>query len=288
MMLYVAVTTVRDGVDTGQAQSGQDSDSGESEFNAANRLIISASGDRIAHGNSEIATEIAQEYSDLMKKMTDEFFTGGKQRAVSLTQGKFLTYCRLNPDSCALLVHVPQLRQYKGDVRDTLSEIAWTAARAIAMQHEVADDATLAVGLRGTILYGPVMVNSISAEATGSNLNSDALHRFFRDTPEPDEADAEIDEAGDDSETTDDAGSESPSNSETAETPAEGQPATTDGEDAAPPEENGDPDASATDKAADSPEQDEASSEQPATGNQPEGTESAGFRRGTGNSCLAV
>jgi hypothetical protein len=97
--------------------------SSEDVFDNANRTITSSGGGH-AYGNTESAIDMADQYSVMMKSMTDEMFSGGKQRAISLTDGEFLTYCQVNESSCAFLVHVPQLRQYKGEVRDALSSIA--------------------------------------------------------------------------------------------------------------------------------------------------------------------
>ena len=173
--------------------------SSEDVFDKANRTITSSGGGH-AYGNTETAIVMADQYSVMMKSMSDEMFSGGKQRAISLTDGKFLTYCQSNEDSCAFLVHVPQLRQYKGEVRDALSSIAWTVARAVAAESGLPEDARLGVGLRGTFLYGPVMVAPIATETTSTELKKDELYQFFPlaeapvSTPEnsvPDEVDVE-------------------------------------------------------------------------------------------------
>lgn len=172
--------------------------SSEDVFDNANRTITSSGGGH-AYGNTETAIVMADQYSVMMKSMADEMFSGGKQRAISLTDGKFLTYCQVNDGSCAFLVHVPQLRQYKGEVRDALSSIAWTVARAVVAESDLPENAMLGVGLRGTLLYGPVMVGPIATETTSAELKKDQLYQFFPveepvSTPEnlaPDELDVE-------------------------------------------------------------------------------------------------
>ena len=151
---------------------------GEAAFGTANSAI-SRYEDEAGFGNDPEAVAIARDYSQKMKLATDLFFEGGKQRAVSMTDGVFITYCRKDYKSCVLLVHVPQLRQYKGDVRDGLADVAWAVAQDVAADGGVAPDAELAVGLRGTLLYGPVMVGDMQGPPSQSGLDRDDLYRFF-------------------------------------------------------------------------------------------------------------
>lgn len=169
-------------------------DSGQSAFDAANDSITSA-GTGVAHGNTEFARTLAEACSELMKDITAQAFTGGREGPVSLTKGNFVTYCHVNEqDSVVFLVHVPQLRQYKGDVRDTLAELSWTAARRLILETRASETMTLAVGLRGTILYGPIMIDSVSTESIVSSKGERAdFYRYFVE-PENPETDLNTDQ----------------------------------------------------------------------------------------------
>ena len=85
-------------------------------FRAADAAIISSSGGA-AYGNNDESKALAKSFSESMKMMEAELFTGGKEdRAGSMTGDEFLTYCQLNEASVVFLVHVPQFKRYKGEV----------------------------------------------------------------------------------------------------------------------------------------------------------------------------
>ncbi len=154
---------------------------GAAAFDAANdRITRYRAGQPEAHGNSEVARRIAEEYGLAMKMLTGIMFTGGKESKLSFTEGHFLTYCQLNRDSVVLLLHVPQLRQYQGDVRGALAELAWGAAKVSAEKVASPGD-TMVVALRGAAIYGPIMVGKVGDEnppprATGTR---EILHPYF-------------------------------------------------------------------------------------------------------------
>ena len=53
--------------------------------------------DGTSYGASEEAKTLAANFSSQMKKMDQEFFSGGKKPgALSATKGEFLTYCKLH------------------------------------------------------------------------------------------------------------------------------------------------------------------------------------------------
>ena len=154
-------------------------DSDKERFERANHAITSSQKGSV-HGNTEQARELATEYSGLMKGLSEAAFTGGGQGIVSMTDGEFLVYCQVNEGkSVALLVHVPQLRQYKDDVRDTLANLSWKAARTLLKATGIPDDVELAVALRGTLLYGPIMIDRLGNEATSNDRSKESLYPFF-------------------------------------------------------------------------------------------------------------
>jgi len=130
----------------------------EHAFDAANSQIGAFRGD-VAFGNSETAKLLADDYAKLLKSTTEIAFTGGKKNSKNLAQDNVIVYCHLTDDTAVFLVNVPQLKRYKDDVRDTLAMFAWTTARATLDKH-ARPRKTVAVALRGDLLYGPVMKGS--------------------------------------------------------------------------------------------------------------------------------
>lgn len=135
---------------------------GEQEFRAASLKIL-AGGDGVAQGNNEEATLFAQEMSDLLGSRDKQYFEGHHQRIVSLTGEKFLTYCQINGDRVAFLIHVPQLKRYKGGVREALIHLAWTTAVHV-LSHSDERFSTVGIGLRGAVFYGGRAIGPINGE----------------------------------------------------------------------------------------------------------------------------
>lgn len=154
----------------------------EKRFDKANSLITGSSTGYF-HGNSKKAKEIAKEFADGMEVMSKLAFSGGKEeRAISLTKGKFLTACQLNSKSILLLVHVPQFKRYKGDVRDSLLELSWLQASKVieAIPHH--KEMEIAIGLRGAVLYGASIVGKYGEEPWLENdfsIGTDQFNKYF-------------------------------------------------------------------------------------------------------------
>ena len=144
--------------DKGTSSSGP----GSSAFDAANRLITSDKG-KEAYGNTPDAEKLAAEFAELVKLGRKMGVQAATKSTFSLSKGKFLTYCRVNPDSCAFMVHVPDLRKFSQDAKDLIAYIAWAtamdAARSLDPQPK-----HIAVGIRGAFLYDTVTVGNIVAE----------------------------------------------------------------------------------------------------------------------------
>jgi hypothetical protein len=133
---------------------------GQSAFDAANRLITLGKG-QTAFGNTPAAEKLAAEFAEGIKLGRQLGVQAAKKKAlISFSNGQFLTYCRINPDSCAFMVHVPDLRKFKQDAKDYMIQIAW----AIAMKQVnrlKPQPLYLSVGIRGTFLYDTVYEGSV-------------------------------------------------------------------------------------------------------------------------------
>lgn len=154
----------------------------EQAFDAANSQIFSDKGG-VAYGNSAEAKATAKAFSEMAGTLEQMLFTGGKEnRAVSMTGERFLTYCQLNQDSVLFLVHVPQFKRYKDDVREALLEMCWTAAIG-TLPEGLPPETKVAIGLRGSIMYGGIIVGTIGGETQRKTMSAavdeSPLYAFF-------------------------------------------------------------------------------------------------------------
>jgi hypothetical protein len=170
---------------------------GEAELFAAERLIMSHDKDE-GMGNSPEAAAFAQNYARGLRLSRHALFTEGKEGAMSLSKGYFLTYCAAAPDSdsVAVIVHVPELRRFAPDAQVTLAEYAWTLASEMA-RTRFPKARRLAVGLKGVLNYAAIFTGEIHAEDPMKGLknrhsvvSTEPLWPFFV-TPEKAGTDAE-------------------------------------------------------------------------------------------------
>lgn len=155
---------------------------GEVAFRAADQQVSINQG-QVAAGNT---AEAAERFSKRLKLLQAVSFEGGKDEStrLSLSGGEFLTFCQVQPDSVAFLVHVPQLKAYKGESREALLGLAWSTAQEVTAELRQAGDRRLAVGLRGAVLYGALAAGQGAAERPGifrqaSSVSTDELVGFF-------------------------------------------------------------------------------------------------------------
>ena len=147
----------------------------EGAFDAANNEII-ASSDTVAFGNTPEAVKLAEKFSSTMGVLQKEMFKGGG-KIHGLTGGKFLTYCQISNEHLIFLCHVPGLKDYKGEVRDALSELAWTVAQKIGQTSS--GSKTMVVALRGAVVYGPVWSGKAGAAPEKKATGRNALEPFY-------------------------------------------------------------------------------------------------------------
>lgn len=153
---------------------------GSNEFDLANSLTIS-DNNGVVNGNTADARKLALIYSNEMALMRDIMFSAGKEKSFSLSGGQFLTYCAINGERCAFIVHVPQLRKFAPDAKESMNELAWITA------WQVVNDAgleinELAVGVKGAVQYSAVMTGKydpLSGEVPDPTFNGKGIS----DTP---------------------------------------------------------------------------------------------------------
>jgi hypothetical protein len=143
---------------------------GQAAFENANNQIIANNG-KVAFGNSPKAVAIAADFSTSMKLLDKSLFTGGDPNGLSITKHEYIAYCELQDSKCAVIVHVPEMRHFTAEAKDALGELAWASAQAALMKQGVSKPGmTLAVGLRGVLLYDRVMTGNVIMDKNAPNL----------------------------------------------------------------------------------------------------------------------
>lgn len=134
----------------------------QAAFRVAVSQVLANSG-QVAFGNDHQAEGLARRFGQRIEAMREVAFSGAKEEKerASLTKGRFLVHCQLQGDQACFLVHVPQLKNYEGEVRETLLELAWVAAQNATREAGVR---RLGVGLRGVALFGAIAVGEVGQE----------------------------------------------------------------------------------------------------------------------------
>lgn len=118
-----------------------------------------------ALGNSAAAIRLAAQMSNDLLSARTALFTGEDGKGLSATGGEFVVFCQLSENSCAFLVHVPDLRHYASDAAKAMADAAYLEAYKI-LDKAGSHPLRLAVATRGTMLYGSVRIGSYSADSS--------------------------------------------------------------------------------------------------------------------------
>lgn len=174
-------------VENGNAISKLDTtyDSPSERLRSAEMQVATHGGNPIGRGNSPEAEALAQEYAESLQQVSKAAFTEGKKRLLSTSQGEFLTYCELHEDRCLFIVHVPGYRDYESEAKEHLAKIAWSLAEA-TVKDKLKSGSSLGVGLRGALLYGDIMVGTVSSDETAHHRQASKadLLSFFPNVEE--------------------------------------------------------------------------------------------------------
>jgi hypothetical protein len=141
--------------------------SAEEQLWSAEICVLTSSTEGVASGNSPAAKDLAAAYAEVLKTMRDALFTKDRERLFSLTDGQFVVHCELHPGRCLFLVPVPAYRDFDKEAKGSLEVSAWQLAQQ-AVEERLDPDDRLADGLRGTALYGAVLVGPAGSEAADS------------------------------------------------------------------------------------------------------------------------
>ena len=103
-----------------------------------------------------------------MKIVRLTMFEGGNPDSIDmqlLTKGDFLVFCQMNEDSCAFLIHVPELRRYTSSAKESIAELAYTTAAKALDSAQKPSIRKLAVATRGNMLYDRVLLGDYSFQS---------------------------------------------------------------------------------------------------------------------------
>lgn len=143
----------------------------------AERKISVKSGDKIGFGNSPEAEALAEQFAEQLSLMRQLGIEGGDKNKPSLSGGEFLTFCQLDEDSCAFLVHVPDFRNFEGDAKEFINNSAWGIAQQLLKESSLPEGAPLAVATRGVLLYDEI---NIGRHLKNIEDDADARHGIDR------------------------------------------------------------------------------------------------------------
>lgn len=144
-------------------------------FRSASRQIDVYRGDT-GFGNSTQAVAVARKYSTNLKMLRTGLFDGGKADGFSMTHHEFLTYCELQDDKCAIIVHVPELRRFTEKAKASLGELSWlTAQSTLESQNAGKPGMKLAVALRGVAIYDRALLGVYQPGTDSTNMPSETI-----------------------------------------------------------------------------------------------------------------
>lgn len=138
-----------------------------------NRLIDTGNG-KTGYGNTPTAEMLATAFSDKVQRERDQ----GVQQSENISlfapsKDKLLSYCRINPDSCTFMLHVPDLRNFDESARRYMTGLAWTMACKQAVQLAPLPRRVV-VGVRGGTRYDAVVEGAVpNDKALTANMQNE-------------------------------------------------------------------------------------------------------------------
>jgi hypothetical protein len=151
---------------------------GQAAYDEAEKFVLSYKN-REGAGNTPEAAKLAEDFARKLRVSRQVMFTEGRSGGMSFSKGFFLTYCFISQEGVALIVHVPDLRNYANDAQVTLSEYAWILATEEA-RTKVPKATKLAVAVRGVLDYSAIMTGTVSND--GQPLNGLVTRHPVHDT----------------------------------------------------------------------------------------------------------
>lgn len=187
LLLYGVVVRV-----TGWGKNMHFTTPGKVELHEAERAV-STDSHGVAQGNFYGAELLASKLSGTLLQDRKEVISGNDSQNV-MTKGSFVVFCQLNPESCAFLVHVPNLNQYTPAAAELIADTAYVEAYRILDAANKPGIRKLAVATRGNLLYGTLRTGGYRPGADrpfdtvkklgGESTIEEALLPYFAAPPE--------------------------------------------------------------------------------------------------------
>lgn len=159
---------------------------GELALLEVERQIVS-DDEGYALGNSDEARDLARRFADRMKELDETLFTQ-TDATIKLSGGQYVTWCERRAGRCAFIVHVPEYRRFDDEAKDVLAQLAWMTAQETAAD-SLEPGEELAVGLKGVLLYGAVIVGEYDPGYDGEDVrvhgDKELLYPWFADETTP-------------------------------------------------------------------------------------------------------
>ena len=125
---------------------------GYAQFSQA-KSFMTGSTSSGSQGNTPAAREAARSFATLMQRFRTEAITENKPSKTTTRHDDIITWCEVHGDRCLFIVKVPDLRHFDAGAKTALGEAAWFAAQICAAKLGLANNANLAVAVRGSLLY---------------------------------------------------------------------------------------------------------------------------------------
>ncbi|MGE3674518.1 MAG: hypothetical protein AB7K71_32910 [Polyangiaceae bacterium] len=154
---------------------------GEKEFQEANAKLNVFEGEA-GFGNTAACSALAKQFAVRIKADEKENFEGGEDENTATTKGNFMTYCQETASDVLLLVRVPNLDTYSGEIRKELIKLAWDAAVELSGDLRKAGEKKLNVALRGNLLYGGLASGAASGQPQvemATSIDTDKFYPLF-------------------------------------------------------------------------------------------------------------
>jgi hypothetical protein len=138
-----------------------------------------------ALGNSAQAQAMAAEMNEFCKNLGQLIpKLRGEAPSSAPEDSPCVTYVEARPDKVCFLVRVPHLRRFSKEMVESGTDLFWHEARLTTRKTYGREDVKVAVGLRGTMLYGGVAVGVASGEKptlvdTSARAFPPLLREFF-------------------------------------------------------------------------------------------------------------
>ena len=123
--------------------------------------LVTGSRRGVAHGNSPEAVELAAQMSAALKEIRENLFSAGNKDSLDIqmiTKGEFIGFCQKNEETCAFIVHVPELKRFTSDAKATMARATYLTACRILPREYKQRLRKLGIATRGTLMFSNALI----------------------------------------------------------------------------------------------------------------------------------